>query len=343
MNYISHIETIVPEFAYKTEEIIDVLIKPEATAEELDLMQRLFLRSGIKQRNFCLPLEQIKKISGNEERAEHFQKLGLKLCTELLNKLSTKVDLKTITHLVSTSCTVPIVPALDAEIIPQVGLSPNIRRIPIFQHGCVAGTIGLSICNDLAANGKILLLSSELCSLLFPKTENDPEVVLGNSLFADGAACVVISPEKSKFKIISTKSVLIPETACFLGYEIKDHLTKVLLKKEIVATLNQYAPTAIKSFLEEKGLRPKDIAWWLIHPGGYKIITAIEESLEIPPEKSKYSWQVLSKYGNVSSAAILFVLKELEQDKQYRRGDKILLVGMGPGMSVEIVLLECAE
>lgn len=341
MNGISHIETLVPEFCYQTEEILKVLRSKDASNQEWELIEKLFLRSGIKQRYFCLPLEEIREIKGNQQRADLYRHLGVKLCAALLKKLSLKIDLKTITHLISTSCTVPVVPALDAELIPLVGLSSNIKRIPIFQHGCVAGAIGLSLANDLANKGNILLLSLELCSLLFPKTENNPEVILGNAIFADGAACAVISPKEAKFKILATKSVLIPETSCFLGYEIKDQLTKVLLKKEIVATLNQYAPAAIKNFLEEKGYRPKDIAWWLIHPGGYKIIAAIEERLEIPREKSKYSWQVLSKFGNVSSAAILFVLKELEMEKECKKNDLLVMVGMGPGMSVEIILLEC--
>ena len=204
MNGVSHIETLVPEFCYQTEEIIKALKNQNISPDEQELLQRLFLHSGIKQRNFCLPLEKLQKITGNEQRSEIFRNVGIKLCTDLLKKLSLNFDLKTITHLISTSCTIPVVPALDAELIPLAGLSPNLKRIPIFQHGCIAGAIGLSLANDLASKGNILLLSLELCSLLFPKTENNPEVILGNSLFADGVACAVISPTEMKFKILAT-------------------------------------------------------------------------------------------------------------------------------------------
>jgi alkylresorcinol/alkylpyrone synthase len=126
-----------------------------------------------------------------------------------------------------------------------------------------------------------------------------------------------------------------------MGYDIFDDGTHLRLDREIPQALLAAAPPAIQSFLKNKNLSSKDIRWWLFHPGGAKILSSLEETLCVSREQTRWSWESLRDHGNMSSASILFALKSFIDDKEYNVGDKMVMLGVGPGLTLQLNLFEC--
>jgi alkylresorcinol/alkylpyrone synthase len=241
-----------------------------------------------------------------------------------------------------TSCSVPTIPSLDARVFPEIGLAPTTFRLPIFQYGCAGGAIGLALGGDITVtHGTTLVVAIELCSLLYQGEDVTPGNIVGSTIFGDGAACVVLSPSKGTLRICASQSLLIPNTYALMGYDILDDGAHLHLDREIPQTLLREAPDVIESFLCRHNLSIADVKWWLFHPGGAKILQGLEDTIGLRPEQTRWSWGSLKDYGNMSSASILFALDAFIKDRTYKRGDKLLMLGIGPGLTLQLNLLEC--
>jgi alkylresorcinol/alkylpyrone synthase len=126
-----------------------------------------------------------------------------------------------------------------------------------------------------------------------------------------------------------------------MGYDIFDDGTHLRLDREIPQALLSAAPRAIERFLRSAGLSSGDVRWWLFHPGGAKILSSLEETLSVSREQTRWSWDSLRDHGNMSSASILFALKGFLNDKEYSPGDKMVMLGVGPGLTLQLNLFEC--
>ena len=243
----------------------------------------------------------------------------------------------------------PIVPALDTHLINSLGLRNDIVRVPIYQYGCVGGAAGLSLASSLATTGKrVLVLSVELCSLGFQSGDHRGSSLVGSAIFADGAACAVIAPPTAQdgkatigdLKFLGSQSFVVPNSTHLMGYDILDGGTHLRLDRELPSALAAQAPSRVKQFLALHGLTADDVAWWLFHPGGVKVLQSLEETFALRAEQSRFSWNVLSQHGNMSSASILFVIADFISSGAARPGDKALVFGVGPGLTIELILLE---
>jgi len=245
--------------------------------------------------------------------------------------------------IVFTSCSVPLIPSIDAAAAARVGLRPDISRVPIYQHGCAGGVVGLNLGNKFAQLGMTTLVCSvELCSLVFhPKCTDGPNLV-GASIFADGAACAVIKPESNAIKIINSHSELLPDSRHLMGYDLSDQGFHLRLDRQLPKELLDHVPAIADKFLKQNGISFDQVKHWLFHPGGIKILNLLESRLEIPPAQAIWARDVLSKNGNMSSATIFFVIDEFIRSHQAKPGDNALIVGIGPGLTVELVLLQIA-
>ena len=244
-----------------------------------------------------------------------------------------------ITHLVTVSCTGFAAPGFDVALINDLGLSPSVERTHLGFMGCHAALNGLRVANALAATdpaARVLVCSVELCSVHYHYGW-DPQKVVANALFADGAGALVgaAGGPAGGWQLAGSGSRLIPEAADVMTWTIGDHGFGMTLSKRIPEVIATRLRPWLDEWLAARGLRVADVGSWAIHPGGPKVLDAAAGALGLSPEAVWASREVLAEYGNMSSATVLFILKRLIG----ARGPlPCVAIGFGPGLNVEIAL-----
>lgn len=252
-----------------------------------------------------------------------------------------------IQKMITISCTGFFAPGLDYQLIKELGIPVNVKRTNIGFMGCAASVIGFTSVLEAmkAANGELntLLLSVELCSLHL-QTEPTRDNILANIIFADGCAAALFSNSEkyissASLKLISTDSILFENSSEMMGWKIGNEGFTMSLSSDLPkAILNQAVPSLIE-ILNSHGLKKEDIKHWALHPGGRAILDALCEGIGLPEEKMLPSRNILKNYGNMSSASILFVLKEIiEGAVKIQTGDLCCAVAFGPGLTMEVAL-----
>ncbi len=347
MSAIKSVGISLPQYGYSSGEIIEGAKSwLGSSTDQSELFERFVSSSQIRRRYFGIPLERILKGLPIDQKNEVFNQTGIELgvraaieCLELAGVSPTEVD-----NLIFTSCSLPVIPSIDVNIIQQLGLPLSVRRIPIYQHGCAGGAAALGLASTLSeSTGNTLVLSVELCSLVYQGADLSAGNLVGSALFGDGAAAVLVSPGRGKFQVIDSSSDLLPSSYDLMGYDLKEDGAHLRLKKELPGELARMAPKLVRDFLIRNNLASDQVAHWLIHPGGVKILKFLEEEFSLESSRSCYAWQVLEKYGNMSSASILFVLDEFLKSRRYKAGDKAIIIGIGPGLTLEQILIEIGD
>ncbi|HVS15410.1 MAG TPA: 3-oxoacyl-[acyl-carrier-protein] synthase III C-terminal domain-containing protein [Thermoanaerobaculia bacterium] len=246
------------------------------------------------------------------------------------------------------------VPSLDARLINRLGLPPGLRRVPIFGLGCVAGAAGVARAGDYVRaypDQVALLLSVELCSLTLQREDLSIPNLIASGLFGDGAAAVVIAGAKVDTpgavegreawgpEIVASRSVFYPDTEEVMGWEISERGFRVVLSAEVPEMVSRHLRRDVDAFLAEHGLARGDVASWVCHPGGPKVLEAMESTLELPPGALELTWDGLRRVGNLSSTSVLLVLRETLAARRPPSGSWGMMLAMGPGFCSELVLL----
>ncbi|MCB0339138.1 MAG: hypothetical protein KDD53_06020 [Bdellovibrionales bacterium] len=344
MTSISALAIANPEFTVFRQDIPSVAQlwlgdDPEAKSRYLRLVQN----AGVERRFFALDPAKILSLNGMKYRSELFHQLGIPLLGSVMKEAidNANIESSEITSVIHSSCSVPAIPSVDGAAISSIGISPRVKRIPMYQQGCAGGVVGLALASRLAKLGApVLVTSLELCSLVFQPENHSGTELVGAALFADGAAAAVVSPESGRCSIVDTESYLLPNTRDLMGYDIFDDGFYLRLDRALPQVLSANAPSIIETFLSRHNLTRESIDYWLFHPGGIRILDFFEENLNLHAEQCHWSREVLKNYGNMSSATILFVLNEFMKSKVLAKGEHALVVGVGPGLTVELILLE---
>jgi alkylresorcinol/alkylpyrone synthase len=247
-------------------------------------------------------------------------------------------------HLFFVTVTGIATPSIDARIIERVGLRSDVKRVPIFGLGCVAGAAGLARVADVlrASPGETaVLLAVELCSLTLQREDLSVANLIASGLFGDGAAAAVLDGgARGRGPLIAaTRSVFYPGTQRMMGWDIVDSGFQVVLSPLVPQLVREKLRGDVDSFLAVHGLRRGDIAHFICHSGGPKVLEAFEEALEVPRARLQLAWDSLQGAGNLSSASVLFVLHDLLASGAARAGERGLLLAMGPGFCSELLLL----
>lgn len=272
--------------------------------------------------------------------ADNAAVLSVKTITECIRG---KIDSNDITHLITVSCTGMSAPGLDLEIMEAMQLNRNIFRTSVNFMGCYAAVHALKIADALCNNSKganVIIVCTELCTLHFQK-ENSIDNITSTLLFADGCAAVLVQAGDEVSKGLTIKNFY--QDVEFKG---KKDMSWKLSGKGFLMTLSGYVPDLVKEdfnilvekALQNAGLDKKDISHWCIHPGGKKILEAIEKSAGITKTQLQYSYDVLNDYGNMSSPTVLFVLQKiLNELEDNATADKATVFGaaFGPGLTME--------
>jgi alkylresorcinol/alkylpyrone synthase len=313
----------------------------------LDRLEQLHRAVRVGGRHLALPLEEYAALQSFADRNAAWTRAATALGAEAVRKalLAADVAPAQVDHLFFVTVTGIATPSIDARIVEPLGLRPDVKRIPIFGLGCVAGAAGLARACDVlrGAPGEVaVLLAVELCSLTLQREDLSIPNIIASGLFGDGAAAAVIDggARGRGPRIAATRSVFYPGTERVMGWDVVDSGFKVVLSPAVPQLVRERLRADVDGFLESQGLRRSDIAHWICHTGGPRVLEAFEEALELPRSAMQLSWDSLQGEGNLSSASVLFVLSDLLRSSAASPGDKGLLLAMGPGFCSELVLLQ---
>jgi alkylresorcinol/alkylpyrone synthase len=237
-------------------------------------------------------------------------------------------------------------PSIDALLINRMGLAPNIRRIPIFGLGCVAGAAGIARAADYVKaypKQAAALVSVELCSLTIQRDDLSVANLISSGLFADGSAAVIVTGDDLNAigpEIVATRSVFYPGTEEMMGWNISEKGFRITLSPEVPVLIREHLGHDVNAFLQEHGVQKKDIGSWVLHTGGPKVLEATADALDLHDGQLDASWDCLKKVGNLSSASVLVVLEDVMRNRRPDPGTLGVLAAMGPGFCSELVLLK---
>jgi len=316
---------------------------------QVERMMSAFDNTEIKTRNFCKPLEYYSTVHSFQDQNAEYIRISLEYSVKAIEECISSAQIKKeeITDIIFISTTGLSTPSLDALIVNEMKLNPNINRTPIFGLGCAGGTAGFSKASILAKanpDAVVLLVAVELCSLTFLRNDYSKSNFIGSSLFADGVAALIITGDnhhnktKNEIKFLASQSKLYYDTLDVMGWEFLDKGFKVLFSHNIPTIIAENIYADVSSFLEKQNLQLSDIRNFIFHPGGKKVLTAYEEALKVEGDFLKNTREVMNDNGNMSSPTVLYVLERFFSNG-FENGYG-LMVSMGPGFSSEIVLLE---
>jgi alkylresorcinol/alkylpyrone synthase len=308
--------------------------------------RRFALSSGVEHRHTALPVSRYPELSGFTEANDTFIDVALELSEQaLLAALEdAKVKPSDVDVVFSTTVTGLAVPSLDARLIARVGLRQDVKRVPLFGLGCVAGAAGLARVYDYLRaypDHVAVLLAVELCSLTVQREDNSIANLVASSLFGDGAAVVVATGAHRTPvgpKVLATRSRTYPDTEDVLGWNIGSDGFQIVLSVEISTLVEKYLGDDVRQFLADHGLTTADVSTWLLHAAGPKVIDAFENALDLPTDAFDRTRNSLRDNGNLSSVSVLDILHDTMTDPP-PPGSIGLMIAMGPGFSAELVLL----
>ena len=317
----------------------------------LERLQRLHANVLVGGRHLALPIEEYDELTtwgkANDAWIRVAQEVGEAAIRQALDRaglLSTDIS-----AFFFTTVTGVATPSIDARLINRLGMAPQIKRLPLFGLGCLAGAAGIARAADYVRaypDQVALLLSVELCSLTLQGEDLSIPNLIASGLFGDGAAAVLVAgSERHDLKsptgpeIVATRSIFYPDSERVMGWDISETGFKIVLSADVPKMVEEHMKEDVDSFLGDHGLSRADVASWVCHPGGPKVLETMQETLDLPPGALDVTWRSLREVGNLSSTSVLLVLEETIAKHRPAPGSWGLLTAMGPGFCSELVLL----
>ena len=308
--------------------------------------RRFAATSGVETRQLALPLSRYRQLSGFTEANEAYLDIALELGERSLKSAMeiAEIEPSEIDVVFSTTVTGLAVPSLEGRLASRLGLRPDVKRVPMFGLGCVAGAAGTARVHDYLRafpNQVAALLAVELCSLTVQREDRSIANLVASSLFGDGAAALIATGADRPAagpKLLATRSRTYPDTEEVLGWNIGTDGFRIVLSVEIASIVEKYLGEDVHDFLADYGLITADVSRWVLHASGPKVIDAVEDVLDLPADAFDLTRKSLRDNGNLSSVSVLDILQDTMTDPP-PPGSFGLMIAMGPGFSAELVLL----
>lgn len=345
---IAGVASAFPQNYYRQAEIANALkCHWAAELDNPEVLDRLLSRVGVDGRHLAIPIERYDALTDWGEKNDLWIQASEDLAEQSICRALTRAGLaeSDLDAVFFVSVTGIASPSIDARLINRMNLRPNIKRIPIFGLGCVAGAAGIARAADYVRGfpeHNALLVSVELCSLTWQRKDLSVANVISSGLFGDGSAAVVISGTASASagpEVIASASSFYRGTEDVMGWDISSQGFNIVLSAEVPNMVRKHLAHDVDAFLGEHGLERQDIATWIMHTGGPKVLEATAEALELSHDALQVSWDCLARVGNLSSASVLLVLEEYMNRQRPAAGTYSILAAMGPGFCSELVLL----
>ena len=302
--------------------------------------------SKIDERHFAFPVEYVIQprplAQINLEYGQQAVALGEGAVGEALARA--EMSPRDVDLLITVSCTGVMIPSLDAHLAGRLGFRSDVRRLPITELGCAAGAAGLAQAWEYLRafpERTALLLAVELPTLTFQRKDFSQANLISSILFGDGAAAAVITGRDVPGpRIVASECFLFPNSLDAMGFDLRDSGFHIVLSKDVPQLIRERIRPLTEEFLTRQGLRRHDLSAFVLHPGGQKLLSFMEEELELSAQDTEPSWDVLRRYGNLSSASVLFILQEWMRRREVAPGSYGLLMAFGPGFTAEMILLQ---
>jgi alkylresorcinol/alkylpyrone synthase len=345
---IASVASAFPDNLYEQEAITAALKQYwGGNLERPGLLERVHANAGVRRRHLAFPMERYLDFVtwGDANRAWQgaAENLGERAIDAALERAELRrgdLDALYFVSITGVSC-----PSLDARLINRMGLRPDLRRTPMFGLGCVGGAVGLSRAADYVRAHPAetaALLSVELCSLTMRRDDISSVNLIATGLFADGAVAAILTgagrvgdgPE-----ILDHRSIFYPGTEDLMGWDISEKGFRVVLSRRLPEFIRCRLASDVDRYLAGRRLTRRDVGSWVIHPGGPKVLEAVECALGLESRELEASWDCLARFGNLSSGSVLNVLEHVMTERRPDPGTLGIVMAMGPGFCSEVLLI----
>jgi alkylresorcinol/alkylpyrone synthase len=335
------LKSAIPPYALDQSDVATLAGQLFQGRNDIRRLLPLFANTGIERRYSCVPLGWYAEKHGWTERTNLYVGNAVALFEKITLDLLDQARLgpKDIDAIVVSSTTGIATPSLDALMVERLGLRHDIRRLPIFGLGCAGGVIGLTRAAEMAKahpGSRVLFLTVELCALTFRKDDISKSNVVATALFGDGAAGAILSTQGNGPAVGPGGEHTWPDSLDIMGWEVEEDGLKARFAQSIPALVASDFKTILHTFLEKNDLRVMDIDGFACHPGGAKVLDALEDSFGIARGALTESRSVLRDYGNMSAVTALFVLERMNWRLEARR---TLMTALGPGFSAVFLMV----
>jgi len=340
--HLRSIATAVPEHVLTQDDVRAFAAKLfPSSRSDIDRLQPVYRNAGIATRRSCVPIEWYGQAHGWKERSRLYVDNAVALAAEAADRALARagVGVEDIDAIVAVSTSGVSTPSLDALLIDRLGLRRDVLRLPIFGLGCGGGVAGLARASMIARDTPathILLVVVELCGLTFRPSDHSKSNIVATALFGDGAAAAVLSTDGGGPALLDWGEYTWPDSLDVMGWRVEDDGFGVLFSRDIPNLVTTEYRSALSSYLATNGHSLDDYAGFICHPGGAKVVTALERSLNVPDGSMLVARDILRDYGNMSAATVLFVLERMADDGLDGR---YLMSALGPGFTASFLTL----
>ncbi|MCH8535586.1 MAG: type III polyketide synthase [Flavobacteriaceae bacterium] len=345
---IQDVQTVQPPYTRKTEDIIPLV--EFWLAEEDERYRRkaikIFEGAQVNQRYSIMPPESVFSNLTFEERNIIYSQQAQKIASEALQKslINSGWEASSLDYIITVSCTGIMIPSLDAYLINEVGLKQSVVRLPVTEMGCVAGVSAMIYASQfLQANPekRAAIVAFEAPTATFLKEDTSMTNIVSSAIFGDGCACVLMSSEEMATgpEVVGSEMYHFYNQTHMMGFDLTNKGLKMVLDEAVPETITEHFPSILHPFLQKFDLQIEDLTHLVFHPGGKKIVQTVEELFKDIGKDISSTKKVLREFGNMSSATVLYVLKDIIE-KEPKANEFGLMLSFGPGFTAQRLLLK---